>query len=513
MEKNSKKNFLISNFMIFKKYSIINDVIFMNISKNSFSFLIKSKKNLKIKKKQFLMQSNYSKTIRNGLKQRDESGDSNNLTIFPSEKFLNSKEIKNLQKNKKKINYFFNFTGIEKNDKREENLIQINSKDSDFEEDKRFQININEEDIKNSNSEFFTKSNPNCKKFNSLEILKKNLSYYEEYIINIKKARNLKFFDKLNLKNKKGNICDNNILNINSKNKIIINFENQKLKIEEKNKFRNYYNLNSDENLTLEKKIQKNHVFNYSIFQKDSSEKYFIQGIYNPKKNQNNQNFSKNPEKIKKNYNSLNNSNKNQKSQEQESISTSPNSSILLKLQNSIKIPNFSKYIKPENKSKPKKTSKPGSFCKCKSKTHCLRLHCSCFKILGFCSESCKCQDCMNTKDEKYRKTRDLVIKNTLLINPYSFTKESVIIVEGEKINKFGCKCKKESCVSKYCNCRKSGAKCSPVCLCVACRNEKVNLSQESVRRFFNRNNRKKHKIVIDFEKNEVGLKKFKKNI
>ena len=167
----------------------------------------------------------------------------------------------------------------------------------------------------------------------------------------------------------------------------------------------------------------------------------------------------------------------------------------------------YRKYRKRKRDNKKEKIP----FCKCRSKTHCLRLHCSCFKILGFCGPRCQCIDCMNNNKKKFKRTRDLVIKNSLMINPHSFDTSVVIEVEGELINKFGCKCNGE-CNTNYCKCKKLGTKCSPVCLCSNCMNSKVKLSQEAVRLFYSRRNRKKHKIIINYEDNKVGVKKFKKN-
>ena len=47
---------------------------------------------------------------------------------------------------------------------------------------------------------------------------------------------------------------------------------------------------------------------------------------------------------------------------------------------------------------KRKKAQKSSQCCKCKN-SNCLRLHCSCFKELGHCGPSCRCRNCLNTKD------------------------------------------------------------------------------------------------------------------
>lgn len=58
-------------------------------------------------------------------------------------------------------------------------------------------------------------------------------------------------------------------------------------------------------------------------------------------------------------------------------------------------------------KSKPKASKKDGSVspqdntqCKCK-KSQCLKLYCDCFASAKYCHPSCKCVDCMNTKDSE----------------------------------------------------------------------------------------------------------------
>ena len=155
--------------------------------------------------------------------------------------------------------------------------------------------------------------------------------------------------------------------------------------------------------------------------------------------------------------------------------------------------------------------------CKCKSRTHCLRMKCSCFKKLAYCSSECKCMNCMNT--EKYKKTRNILIKTQKIINKNSFStgnvNESIINVKNVKINKFGCNCKKGQCDNKYCGCNILSAKCSSLCRCINCVNEKLILNQEEQKKFFFKKKRKKDRIIIDYETKKIILAKYKnkKNI
>ncbi len=56
----------------------------------------------------------------------------------------------------------------------------------------------------------------------------------------------------------------------------------------------------------------------------------------------------------------------------------------------------------------PKKKQKQSRLsCKCKH-SNCFRLHCACFKTLGYCSEFCRCRNCLNKK--QYEKAREFVI-------------------------------------------------------------------------------------------------------
>lgn len=118
---------------------------------------------------------------------------------------------------------------------------------------------------------------------------------------------------------------------------------------------------------------------------------------------------------------------------------------------------------------KKKKIQKINQCCKCKN-SNCLRLHCSCFKELGHCGPSCRCRNCLNTKE--YQDARDFVINKTKTIYRKAFEQKHVVI-NGIKINKDGCNCSK-SCHNNYCGCKKINGQCSPICRCSSCVNGKI---------------------------------------
>ena len=141
--------------------------------------------------------------------------------------------------------------------------------------------------------------------------------------------------------------------------------------------------------------------------------------------------------------------------------------------------------------------------CSCKN-SNCLRLHCACFKKLGVCSPTCKCDNCLNKNE--FNKTRNFAIEKTKFIFSNAFAPHDPIDVtdifrKQQKINPRGCNCK-SGCSRNYCDCRKVNGKCSYICKCNVCHNEKVELSREEIMKIYKPSSRKKHKLVINYNKN-----------
>ena len=140
--------------------------------------------------------------------------------------------------------------------------------------------------------------------------------------------------------------------------------------------------------------------------------------------------------------------------------------------------------------------------CSCKN-SNCLRLHCACFKELGYCKPTCKCADCLNKTE--FNKTRNFAIEKTKFIFSNAFAPHDPIEVtdvnyKPQKINPRGCNCK-SGCSRNYCDCRKVNGKCSYLCKCNVCNNDKVELSREEIIKIYKPSSRKKHKLVINYNK------------
>ena len=133
-----------------------------------------------------------------------------------------------------------------------------------------------------------------------------------------------------------------------------------------------------------------------------------------------------------------------------------------------------------------------GPRCNCK-KSFCLRLHCACFSQLATCGPFCSCVNCGN-KDEN-DKARQEVISRTREINPMAF-KPKIKSVKEKAFNSRGCKCTKNSCIKKYCECYKFNISCSELCKCVDCKNNKIKGGKE-FEELHEKGYRKKHRIVM----------------
>lgn len=131
--------------------------------------------------------------------------------------------------------------------------------------------------------------------------------------------------------------------------------------------------------------------------------------------------------------------------------------------------------------------------CNCK-KSKCLRLHCVCFGNLKECSDACNCLGCKNNAE--FKEMRDFVVTKTREINPLAFTPK-IKTFRGMSVNSRGCHCAKNNCLKKYCECFKSGAGCTKLCACVACKNSKETLNTLDMTDLKDKGYRRKHKIVI----------------
>lgn len=151
---------------------------------------------------------------------------------------------------------------------------------------------------------------------------------------------------------------------------------------------------------------------------------------------------------------------------------------------------------KPPQKLTITRKSDSDQKCHC-DRTKCLRLHCVCFKNTRFCSSDCGCKECFNV--EANREFVEQISRTTQDINPYAF--ESKLIqaeVRGEQMRLTkGCNCSKNQCKKRYCECRKAGVVCSTLCRCADCKNGKIEIGAELVKRFSKKKSRKKKKINL----------------
>ena len=92
-----------------------------------------------------------------------------------------------------------------------------------------------------------------------------------------------------------------------------------------------------------------------------------------------------------------------------------------------------------------------GYKCSC-SKTQCNRKYCECFNSGNYCID-CNCKNCNNKPP----------------VN--SYTNKHPDNSSNNKKEKIICTCTKSACNKNYCECFKSGQKCSSLCRCISCEN------------------------------------------
>ena len=97
--------------------------------------------------------------------------------------------------------------------------------------------------------------------------------------------------------------------------------------------------------------------------------------------------------------------------------------------------------------------------CMCK-KSKCLKLYCDCFNKEKYCS-GCSCIGCNNT--HRHNSVRVKAIANIKERNPDAFMPKIKSSIE--------CKCKRTSCLKKYCDCFLHGVYCTETCQCSMCKN------------------------------------------
>ena len=137
---------------------------------------------------------------------------------------------------------------------------------------------------------------------------------------------------------------------------------------------------------------------------------------------------------------------------------------------------NFIKLEKEKNKDKIK--------CNCK-KTKCLKNYCECFRNKKLCWD-CFCVECNNKLEniKKIQKNRQLIYIKSKLYNSCN---------DNNRNYKIKCKCIKNNCQKKYCDCYKIGKICDKNCKCNNCKNKEKNMSIKKLTDNLNKVNYKNH--------------------
>ena len=139
-----------------------------------------------------------------------------------------------------------------------------------------------------------------------------------------------------------------------------------------------------------------------------------------------------------------------------------------------------------------------GYKCSC-SKTQCNRKYCECFNSGNYCVD-CNCKNCSNKPPAN-------IYTNKHPSDELSKNKKSKII----------CTCTKSGCNKNYCECFKSGQKCSMLCRCISCENNDQITNNHYIK---NNDNFEcclvnsifiiKNIIIIENTKNKKNCEKFK---